>query len=235
MGFWKPYMASYAESIRQRLLRLNCPFLPAGTNGGFAVFAFIDNTMNASCRPGGGPARDGRNAPRNDPNIQRTWYNGWKKIHGLKWQSVDIPNGMNFHVYGPLGVRRNDLTSARWSDINDKLAALQEAEGQQYVVYGDSAYLFVNYSYVRARHNHSPNTPRKILKNSAMSTCRETIEWDYGDIGRYWAYLDYRNVLKMRSMPVAQICLTAMLLRNAHVCMNGCNTAESFFMSPSCL
>ena len=62
-----------------------------------------------------------------------------------------------------------------------------------------------------------------------MATCREPIEWQ---IGRYWAYVDYRNVLKMRSMPVAQICLTAMILRNAHVCMNGCNTAESFLCHP---
>ena len=128
---------------------------------------------------------------------------------------------------------RNDLTSARWSDINGKLAALQKAEEHQHVVYGDSGYLLVNYSHVRARHNHSPNTLRKILENSAMSTCRETIEWDCGDIGRYWTYVDYCNALKMRSMPVAHISLTVMLLRNARVCMNGCNTAESLCHPPA--
>ena len=143
------------------------------------------------------------------------------EIHGLKWQTVDMPNDMNFHVYGSLSVRRNDLTSAKWSDINGKLAALQESEEHQYVVYSDNAYLLVNYSHVRARHNHSPNTPREILENSAMSTCGETIE-----------YVDYRNVLKNGSVPVAQICLTAMLLRNAHVCMNTCHTAESFLCLP---
>ena len=60
-------------------------FPAAGMDGGFAMCTFIDNTMNATCRPGGGP--DGRNAPRNDPLIQRAWYNGWKKLHGLKWQT----------------------------------------------------------------------------------------------------------------------------------------------------
>ena len=50
-------MASWAESIWQRLFRLNCPFLPAGMDSGFAVLAFIDNTLSlATCRPGGGPA-----------------------------------------------------------------------------------------------------------------------------------------------------------------------------------
>ena len=102
-------MASCAESIRQRLLRLKCPFLPVGMDGGFAVFAFIDNTMNATCRPGGGPARDGSNAPRNDPKHPVHMVQWLEKIHGLKWQTVDMPNGMNFYVYGPLS-RRNDLT-----------------------------------------------------------------------------------------------------------------------------
>ena len=55
MGFWKPYVDSCVESIRQRLLRLKCPFHPAGMDSGFAVIAFIDNTMNATCRPEGVP------------------------------------------------------------------------------------------------------------------------------------------------------------------------------------
>ena len=64
------------------------------------------------CRPGGGPAGDGRNAPWNDPPIQRAWYNGWKKLRGLKWQAVDFPNGMNGHVYSPISIRQNDLITA---------------------------------------------------------------------------------------------------------------------------
>jgi hypothetical protein len=94
-----------AEAIRLKLEQLGC-FFPPGT---FRVFAFIDNTMNATCRPGGGPARDGAHAPRNDPEIQRAWYNGWKKVHGLKWQTIDLPNGMNLKVDGPFSVRDNDL------------------------------------------------------------------------------------------------------------------------------
>ena len=149
MEFWKPYLKDCADKIRLRLASMGCPFLPPGAEGGFNIFGFIDNTMNATCRPGGGPARDGRDAPRNDPLIQRAWYNGWKKIHGLKWQTIDLPNGMNFHVYGPISVRRNDLTSARWSQINAKLDRLQAMSEYKYVVYGDSAYLLVSYNYVK--------------------------------------------------------------------------------------
>lgn len=77
--FWVRKIPSYVHKIRDKMAQLGCVF-PANE---FRVFAFIDNTMNATCRPAGGPARDGINAPRNDPIIQRTFYNGWKKLHGL--------------------------------------------------------------------------------------------------------------------------------------------------------
>ena len=52
------------------------------SDGGVNVCGIIDNTMNATCRPSGGPCCDRTNAPRNDPLIQRVWYNGWKRSMG---------------------------------------------------------------------------------------------------------------------------------------------------------
>ena len=49
-------------------------------------------------------------------------------------------------------------------------------------------------------------TPRLVLEKNCLATCRETIEWNYGNIGSMWAYLGYKKVLKLRSMPVGQIC-----------------------------
>ena len=65
-----------------------------------------------------------------------------------------------------------------------------------------------------------------------MSSCRETIEWDYGDIGRYFKLLDYKHILQIRKMPVAKMCVSAFILRNAHVTMNGCNTSEYYSCIP---
>jgi hypothetical protein len=78
--FWLPYMKVCAMAIARKCLELGCYF----PKEFFNIFAFVDNTMNATCRPGGGPATDGLNADRNDPLIQRAWYNGWKKLHGMK-------------------------------------------------------------------------------------------------------------------------------------------------------
>ena len=105
LSFWLPYLPQFAEKIRAKLQEKGVFFEPES----FRVFGFTDNTMNATCRPGGGPTRTGEDAPRNDPLIQRAWYNGWKKLHGMKWQTVDLPNGMNMHVWGPVSIRHNDI------------------------------------------------------------------------------------------------------------------------------
>ena len=51
-------------------------------------FGFIDGTVRQICRPG---------------NNQRLVYNGHKRVHGLKFQSVALPNGMIANMYGPVG------------------------------------------------------------------------------------------------------------------------------------
>ena len=139
--YWKPSIPMFADKIRLKLDQLGCPFPSSSDSiGGFNIFGFIDNTMNAICRPGGGPTRDGDNAPRNNPLIQRAFYNGWKKVHGLKYQTVDLPNGMNFHVYGPVSLRHNDNYTLVASNINDKIANLFMNDELLFMIYGDSAY-----------------------------------------------------------------------------------------------
>jgi hypothetical protein len=146
VGFWTPYFAQFAEAIRLMVWEKGCYFEP----GTFAIFGFIDNTMNATCRPKGGPSRDGVNAPRNDPQIQEAWYNGWKKLHGMKWQTVDLPNGMTYHAWGAISVRHNDLYSLRHSTINDLIADEQLHHLLQYYIYGDSAYMTLDTTHIRA-------------------------------------------------------------------------------------
>ena len=46
MNSWKSYMKACAESIRQRLMSLECLFTPAGIDGGSNVIAFLENNTN---------------------------------------------------------------------------------------------------------------------------------------------------------------------------------------------
>ena len=51
-------------------------------------WGFIDGTVRPLCRPG---------------EHQRILYNGHKRIHSLKFQSVVCPNGLIANLYGPVG------------------------------------------------------------------------------------------------------------------------------------
>jgi len=228
--FWVPHLQSCSASIRFKAIEKGVTFPRE-----FNIFGFTDNTMNSSCRPGGGPARDGEQAPRNDPNLQRAWYNGWKKLHGLKWQTVDLPNGMNAHVWGACSVRHNDIWMLNNSNLNAIIAAAQMDQPHQYCIYGDSAYATLYQSHRRARHNYDDLNDRENIENRVMSSLRETIEWDYGDVARYFPFVKVKQVLKMRRMPVADIYLTAMIMRNALNTIKPNNTAIYYSNRPPTL
>ena len=72
-------------------------YTDAISNKGVALancFGFIDGTVRPICRPG---------------INQRVVYNGHKRVHALKFQSVTLPNGMIANMYGPV--------SKNWSKI----------------------------------------------------------------------------------------------------------------------
>ena len=95
-----------------------------------------------------------------------------------------------------------------------------------------SAYLIVNYSHIRARHDNMYNTPREILENKTLSSCRESIEWNYNDLKTKWSYIDFKNNLRLMRSNVILATICAFIFRNAHVCMNGNITSEFFSCVP---
>jgi hypothetical protein len=101
---------------------------------------FIDCNCLPTSHVGGGPAEEGANAARWDDDIQRSFYNGWKSIHGLKHQTVDNAFGFTVDMHGPASLRRNDLALLRTSNINERMAFVQMENLVQYFMFGDSAY-----------------------------------------------------------------------------------------------
>lgn len=53
-----------------------------------------------------------------------------------------------------------------------------------------------------------------------------------GTVGKMWPMVDYMKKLKIQQMQVKNIYLTAMILRNAFVTINGGITAEYFKLVP---
>ena len=56
-------------------------------------WGFIDGTVQPVCRPGVN---------------QRAIYNGHKRVHSIKFQSVSLPNGLIGNLYGPVEGKCHD-------------------------------------------------------------------------------------------------------------------------------
>ena len=76
-GFWKKSAAAIEKRMKERLKF-------SSTN---LVSHFIDCNCLETCVVGGGPAEPGANAARWNEDIQRSFYNGWKSINGMKHQT----------------------------------------------------------------------------------------------------------------------------------------------------
>ena len=83
-------------------------------------WGFIDGTVRPITRPG---------------KNQRVLYNGHKKIHSLKFQSVVAPNGLIANLFGPVEGRKHD--SGMLADSN-----LLNLLGQQALIYISTPYFY---------------------------------------------------------------------------------------------
>jgi len=101
----------FADSIHQKGAPLtNC-------------WAFIDGTVRPIARP---------------VWLQKVVFNGHKRVHALKFQSLVTPDGLIAHIYSPIEGRRHDCALLKLSLLCECLKAHPEFEN--FVIYGDSAY-----------------------------------------------------------------------------------------------
>ena len=85
---WNPQLLDPAS------LQMYCDAISRNCSPLDNCFGFIDGTVRPVCRPG---------------EKQRVLYNGHKRVHALKFQSVVLPSGMIAHTYGPVGKLNDEL------------------------------------------------------------------------------------------------------------------------------
>ena len=142
LDYWKDDLEEFTESIREKVLEKSegAIHYPPGS---YLLFGFIDDTTIRTCRPGGGPAEEGEYAERYSMLLQEAFYSGYKKHHGIKFQSVELPNGMCADLFGPKAYRESDVDLLTKSGLIDALAALTRDLPKQYSIYGDGVFPIV--------------------------------------------------------------------------------------------
>jgi hypothetical protein len=157
----------------------------------FRVAVILDCNNTKTPRPGGGPVGRGRGARRKDPLIQKSFYNGWLRAHGFKFETTEGPNGLTLRLVGPDSARHNDFWMLGVGSFNAHLAAAQMAQSAryQYIGYADSIY--PNSSHLYRKHAAAANHPQKAkmdAEDEAMSSVRELVEHHYGELDLLFPY-----------------------------------------------
>ena len=142
-------------------------------------FGFIDGTVRRIARP---------------KKNQWTMYNGHKRVHVMKLQSVVIPNGLIANLAGQFEGKRHDSTMLYQSGLLPLLQQHAFYDGTPLCLYGDPAYpLGVH---LQGPFKDRQLTPEMQSYSKAMSAVQVTLEWMFGCIGNF-QFVDFRSQQKV--------------------------------------
>ena len=201
---WLNQMPYYAMLIQQKTEgMMDC------------VCGFIDGTIRRTARP-----------------LYHQWsiYTHFKKCHGVKFQSVTVPEGFIACLQGPWPSKTHDAHMLCDSGLIEKLEENMPANGNGmvYAMYGDLAY--VQSIYLLSGFHKPPTGSDEALFNRQMSSIQITVEWGFRDMVDKWKFLDFHSAMKIFEMPVAEFYMNGAFLSNICNCLyrNNNNTLELF-------
>lgn len=195
----------------------------------FAIFGFIDCSIDKICRPFSGPAGnyEGSGRKPEEEIAQRAFYTGYKKIHGIKVETVYLPNGMST-LFGPVSARLTDVENVlEMSMLNTFLVHLQAGRPFEYQALGDGVYGNGNLrcirSYFKSRANEPPLTDDQLRCNLAIKKCRQSIEYNYGSMSMHFKICDDKkhNMIGKKNPYAIEQLRIAHLLTNISICLKG--------------
>jgi hypothetical protein len=151
---------------------------------------------------------------------------GYKKLHGIKVETVFLPNGMTT-LFGPVSARLADVEIVlAMSNLNEFLIHAQEGRQHLYQALSDGVYrgnLRCIRSYFKSLANQPPLTDFQRRCNAAIKVCRQSIEWNYGKVSSDFQICSHpRHIMIGKKNPYAVEQLrVAHLLCNINICLKG--------------
>lgn len=211
------------------------------------VFAFIDDSIDRISTPFSGPRGDYEGAARKAEyaDAQQAFYTGYIKAHGLKVETVFLPNGL-CTLFGPVSARRADAGVTAMSNLNAFLVLIQRGQffspaGAEvlFSAFGDCAFNLGHQciqSYYRCFGAGVQLTDAQKRCNAAMRSARVTIEKNYAMVSnlfRICVIKENYKIAKVKPYAIEQLRVCT-LLTNCYVCMNGdvAGSDNTFGLSP---
>ena len=202
-----PELQKYADAISHKGAGLgNC-------------WGLVDGTVRPICRPG---------------ENQRILYNGHKRLHAIKFQSVVAPNGLIANLYGPVEGRRHDSFLLAESDLlNQLMLHSRGPQGNVLCIYGDPAYPLR--PQLMCPFQGAALTPDQRAWNTSMCQVRIAVEWIFSDIVNQFKFVNFKDQLKIGLSPVGKFYVVSAILHNARSCLYPNRTSTYFDVLPPIL
>ena len=140
------------------------------------IWGFIDGTICKTSRP---------------VFHQKVVYTQFKKCHGLKFQSVLVPDRFIACLFSPVPAKTHDVKHLRESGLLDQLEEIMPHDGDLtiYTLYGNLAY--AQSIYLIGGFCNTDVGTDEALYNQIMSSVRITVEWGFGATIEQWKFLDF--------------------------------------------
>lgn len=176
-------------------------------------FAFIDGTVRAVCCPIEG---------------QEQIYNGHKRVHAMKYQSVATPDGIIVHLSGPYAGNRHNSCLFEMSGLAPILRTHAKGDRNcQLTLYGDPAYTV---SDIMQRPFHTAGiSHEEKLYNERMSKVRIGVEWCFGYVLQYFPFSDFQKNQKTLLAEVHTHYVCSVLFANIRSCIQQTNSSSAKF------
>ena len=130
------------------------------------VWGFVDSTLRGIARP---------------VQNQRVTYNGHKRKHGLKYQSITTPNDIITNLLGSVKRSRHDSSMLVMSSMMPVLENFSTGpNGERSCIYGDPAYPLR--WHLQSPFRGAQITPDQNEFNKSMSKVRISVEWLFGNV-----------------------------------------------------
>ena len=142
---------------------------------------------------------------------QKVAYNGLKRKHALKYQSISTTN----NLFDPVDERCHDSSMLVMSGMMPVLLNFSIGpNGERLCIYVDPAYSLR--WYLQSSFRGSQTTPDQNEFNKSMSKVHISIEWQFGNVIENFKFSDYRKSQKTGLSSKEKMCQFSALLSNAH-------------------
>ena len=128
--FWKDDFEEFTECIRKKVVEKS--------EGAIDYPPFFTLCLGLSMTRPFAPADPAEDLLRK-VRMLSAFYSGYKKHHGIKFQSVELPNGMCADLFGPKSYRESDVDLLTASGLVPALFEVTRG-GKQYAIYGDGVF-----------------------------------------------------------------------------------------------